>query len=274
MLSSWLSTALASWFILLPLVLLAGFFLLIWLLPPHLIFQPPAVSYRPDNQLRFLDAPSVAGKPHRLAARYLKVEGARFTILYHHGNAVDLGGLQQLQAQFARQGYSSLFYDYSGYGLSEGQSSEHQTRLDARAAYDYLRHTLHVPAERIVLFGHSLGSAVAVELASRVAAAGLVLESPLLSAYRVQFTSPWILALLPFDRFKSIDKIARLALPVLVVHSRDDPVIPVSHGKMLYRLAREPKQLVLFDHAGHAGITHQERFWSVLRGFLNTLTPI
>jgi fermentation-respiration switch protein FrsA (DUF1100 family) len=173
---------------------------------------------------------------------------ADYWLLIFHGNAGNLSefarpmhyaGLRQL-------GLSLLTFDYRGYGESQGSPSETGLYADARAAYRYLREQLRVPPERIVLFGHSLGSAVAVDLATRVPVAGLILDGALASAVaRGQELYPfvpvrWIAA----SRFASIDKIDRVAVPKLFLHAIGDDVIPLRHGRRLYEAAPPPKTFV------------------------------
>jgi fermentation-respiration switch protein FrsA (DUF1100 family) len=149
-------------------------------------------------------------------------------------------------------GLSLFAFDYRGYGESEGFPTEEGLYRDADAAYRYLRDTLNVPAERIVVFGHSLGSAVAVELVSRVPAAGLVLDGALTSVVeRAQELFPyapvrWIAA----SRYPSIHRVGALTIPKLFLHARADEVIPFVHGRRLFEAAAPPKTFVALQ-GGH-----------------------
>ncbi len=245
-----------------------------WGFSDLLIFHPPRPGYRLTDDLLPVWVDTAGGSArHRIFARYYNHPGARYTVFYHHGNAVDMAGLQHLKDLFLSHGYSLFIYDYSGYGQSEGRPSESQSYLDARAAYRLLVDELRVDASNVIIYGHSLGSGVATWLAAEQPAAALVLESPLLSAFRVKTA----IALLPFDKYDNAKTITRITMPLLVLHSRDDTVIPFRHGKRLYELARVPKRAHWFEHAGHTRISHQGRvFWQqlqTLQDLIETLPP-
>jgi fermentation-respiration switch protein FrsA (DUF1100 family) len=185
----------------------------------------------------------------RLVSWAMPVDGGSgYWLLICHGNAGNISeaGRPYHYAGLRALGLSLFAFDYRGYGESEGVPTEEGLYRDADAAYHYLRDTLRVPAARIVLFGHSLGSAVAVELASRVPAAGLILDGALTSVVeRAQELFPyapvrWIAA----SRYPSIERVGRLRLPKLFLHARDDEVIPILHGRRLYQAAAPPKRLV------------------------------
>jgi fermentation-respiration switch protein FrsA (DUF1100 family) len=180
--------------------------------------------------------------------------GAGYWLLICHGNGGNLSevGRPFHYAGLRALGLSLLAFDYRGYGESEGVPTEQGLYRDADAAYRYLRDTLAVPAERIVVFGHSLGSAVAVELVSRVPAAGLVLDGALTSVVeRAQEVFPyapirWIAA----SRYPSIERVGALTLPKLFLHARADEVIPFGHGRRLFEAAAPPKEFVALQ-GGH-----------------------
>jgi len=143
-------------------------------------------------------------------------------------------------------GVNILAFDWRGFGASEGTPTENGLYLDATAAYEYLRRNLRVPAESIVIFGHSLGTAPAIELATRVPAAGLVLEGgPRSVRARAQELYPYLpMGLAMSSRFNSIGRIGRVTMPMLLFHARADARIPLAHGRALYDAARGPKRFV------------------------------
>jgi fermentation-respiration switch protein FrsA (DUF1100 family) len=166
-------------------------------------------------------------------------------VLYFHGASGNVGtlGYNEAWARFRRMGLGVFAVDYRGFGESSGQPSEAGLYRDADGAYAYLTDALHVAASRIVIYGYSLGSAVAIDLASRVPAAGLIVEGAILS---VPARGAELYPFLPVDwlarnRFASVDKIARVAMPKLFIHARADREIPIAHGRKLFELAREPK---------------------------------
>ena len=240
-----------------------------WGFSDSLIFLPPPASYtKSDDVILLQSSDAGSGHSHQIAASYRVNPSARYTILYNHGNAVDLGGLKKLQQKFYQQGYSVMLYDYSGYGLSEGAPSEDQLYHDSQAAYDYLVNIAGVSPGQIIIYGHSLGSAVALDLATRRKARALVLESPFTTAFQVETG----FSIVPFDKFNNIDKIATLHLPLLILHSKDDAVVPFSHGVRLFDRANEPKHFLEFSDAGHNGITHAgQRFWRPFKAFVSSL---
>ena len=200
-------------------------------------------------------------------ARYLYNPQASHTILYSHGNAVDLGHLYNVQQKFYDYGFSIITYDYSGYGHSEGIASEQQVFNDVYAVYRYLIDVKKLDPDTIISYGHSLGAAVATDLAFNNPVAGLVLENPFTTAFRVKT----IYSLVPFDKFSSIDKISDINTPLFVTHSRDDNVIAFWHGEELYKKAAQPKKALWLDSGGHSGITHQNTFWSHMVSFASAL---
>ena len=149
-----------------------------------------------------------------------------------------------------------LLFDYRGYGRSSGRPDEQGTYLDAEAAYRWLAEKKKVPADRIVIHGESLGGAVAMELALRRRAAGLILESTFTSVVEM---CRHVFPFLPADlvvrfRYDTLSKIPELSCPVLVMHSPDDDIVPFAMGRRLFAAAPEPK--TFFEMKG----SHNEGF--------------
>lgn len=230
----------------LALVLVYLLLLLATLFADRLIFPAPAGSYVRGSELIALRT----ADDLEIAALHLPNPSAEYTLLYSHGNGEDLGTIRPKLRHLRKAGFAVFAYDYRGYGLSEGVPSAEGTYLDIAAAYGYLRDELAVEPERIILHGRSVGGGPAVDLAARVPVAGLILESSFTTAFRVVTRLP----LLPGDRFRNIDKIGDVECPVLVIHGRNDRIVPFSNGPALYRAAPEPKRKYWVEGAGHNGL--------------------
>ncbi len=178
---------------------------------------------------------------------------ARGTILYCHGNSGSLGEQVAVLAQLRRLRAHLFAFDYRGYGRSSGSPDTDGVLRDARAAYDHLVGPLGQPAGEIVLFGHSLGGAIAIDCASSRPVAGLIVQSSFMDTKRMardlypRAPIHWIAR----RRFPSIDLVAGLEMPKLFVHGSEDGTVPVDHGRSLYEAAAEPKELLVVPRAGH-----------------------
>ena len=233
-----------------------------WLVSDRMIFQPPSPSYR-AGQLPIVMVPTNGGS---IATLYLPNPGAAVTVLYAHGNAEDLGQLAPLLDELRRTGFAVLAFDYRGYGMSTGgPPSAAGATSDVEAVYRHAVERLKIPPSRLVLYGRSVGSGPATDLAARLPIGGLVLESPFVSAFRVLTKVP----LLPFDRFPNLRHIRRVRSPLLVIHGTDDEVIPVAHGRRLFEAAAQPKQALWIEGAHHNDVplVGGERYWQALAAF-------
>jgi len=212
----------------------------------------------------------------RLHAWFAAAEGASRTILYFHGNAgnlslrlANIGWLQELPANV-------LAVDYRGYGKSEGKPTEAGVYRDAEAAYDYLARERKIPPEQLVVLGQSLGTAVAVDLASKRQVSALILEAGFPSAKRVAQQAMglpglgWIIR----ARFDSAAKLKSVRTPVLVAHCRKDSVMPFVLGEELYAAANPPKQFVVYPDDCHEPLytADPDDYAAKLRAFLGLAT--
>lgn len=229
--------------LLIPLLIYAALFLFAIFYSDRLIFQPPPSSYKDTEKILKITSKNGA----QISAVYLPNDKARYTILYSHGNAEDIGDSQPIFEDLRSMGFNVFAYDYQGYGTSQGEPSESHAYEDVEAAYNYLTDTLGIPGENIIAYGQSLGGAMAIDIASKKHFAGLIIESSFTTAFRVMTRIP----ILPFDKFRSIDKIDTVKCPVLVIHGMQDGTIAVEHGKALFARAVEPKQMILVDGVGH-----------------------
>jgi hypothetical protein len=229
-------------------------------------FNESRMLYVPGGSRTLLDPPPeldlgvqrvrlVASDGVRLVSWAMPADsGSGYWLLICHGNAGNISevGRPYHYAGLRALGLSLFAFDYRGYGESEGMPSEEGLYRDADAAYRYLRDTMAVPPSRIVVFGHSLGSAVAVELVNRVPAAGLVLDGALTSVIeRAQELFPYApVRWVARSRYPSIERVGRLSLPKLFLHAQGDEVIPLAHGRRLFEAAAEPKEFVAL-RGGH-----------------------
>ena len=229
------------------LVAYGGLCAFVYLVADRMIFLPPPSTYRDGpGTVRLTTADGV-----EISAVHLPNDEADYTILYSHGNAEDLGGVAPLLDRFHRWGFAVLAYDYRGYGTSHGRPSERGAYADIDAAYAHLTGPLGVAPGRVIAYGRSVGSGPAIDLAARQPLGGLVIESGFVTAFRVVTRVP----LLPFDKFRNLDKITRVACPVLVMHGEDDEIVPVAHGRRLFRAAADPKRALWVKGAGHNDFT-------------------
>lgn len=169
-------------------------------------------------------------------------------VLLCHGQTGNLATTTRPQyyAYLRSIGVNILAFDWRGFGASGGTPSEEGLYRDARAAYEYLRNEHGVLAENIIIFGHSLGSAPAIELATRVSAAGLIVEgAPKSVRDRAQELYPLLpIRFIPFTHFNSLTRIGRVTMPVLFLHASADKRIPLAHGRALFVAAASTKRFV------------------------------
>ena len=199
---------------------------------------------------REVELPTPDGE--RLIAWYAPAPAGRPTLLYFHGNG---GGLQNRAMRFQRYqnaGFGILVMSYRGYSGSTGRPSEANNIADARLAYDHLIKQGLKPSD-IILYGESLGTGVAVQLAASVPVAGVVLDAPYTSIVEVGAKSYPILPLrwIMVDRYESDKYIDRINAPLLILHGARDPIIPLEMGQRMHELAREPKRIVVFPEGRH-----------------------
>jgi len=240
-----------------------GFALFAYFLSDSMIFLPHPSSYK--------DSPEVikitTGSGKKISAVYLANPAAKFTFLVSHGNAEDLGDDRYWLEDLRRTGFSVFAYDYEGYGTSEGKPSETAMYEDEAAAYEYLAVNLNTPPDRIIIFGRSVGTGPATYIAAKRPSAGLILQSPFVSTFRVLTRIP----LLPFDKFPNYKYIRHVHSPVLVMHSHADSVIAFWHGQKMFDLANEPKQFFWAQKPDHNEMDLVPGYFGALQSFAATL---
>ncbi|GMQ91069.1 MAG: alpha/beta hydrolase [Gammaproteobacteria bacterium] len=198
----------------------------------------------PDReQLPYENVSLMSSDRVRLSAWYIPRAGSHKVILFAHGNAGNISHRLDSIRIFYELGFNVLIFDYRGYGKSEGQPSEAGIYRDIDAAWRYLTQTRKFKARQIVLFGRSLGGAVAVDLATRQTPAALIVESSFSSVRDMadQLFIWFPSRLLLRYHYRTIDKMAQINSPLLVLHSPDDDIIPFRQGVALYNAAKQPK---------------------------------
>lgn len=187
----------------------------------------------------------------------------RGLVIIFHGNAGNISHRLDYLRMFHDLGYASLIIDYRGYGRSSGRPSEEGSYMDADTTWRHATQALGYPAGRIVVFGESLGGAVATQLAAIRQPAALVLASTFTSVPDLGAEIyPWLpIRLLARIRYDSRDRLPHLNSPVLVIHSRNDDIIPFAHGQRLFEMARAPKQFLEIQGGHNDGFVFGRSEW-------------
>lgn len=251
-----------------------------YLQQPAMIFYPMrTLEAEPtDWGMPFEDVRLTTADAVELHGWYIPAPNATRVLLFMHGNAGNISHRRDSIAIFRRLGLDVFIFDYRGYGRSQGAPDEAGLYCDAQAAWRYLTETRGVAAQDIVIFGRSLGGAVAAQLASQLPeqapARALILESTLSSARdfaRQVFPLLARLVVLRYDFYTS-RYLQSVACPVLVLHSPDDEIMPYALGERVFRAAREPKRFVKLrgDHNGGFLLTQPE-YEQALGDFLTVL---
>jgi len=242
----------------------------------RLIFLPSrTIEVTPDQVgLAYDDITVNVAPDEKIHAWYFRAgpeNHAGRTVLFCHGNAGNMSHRLQTVQFFLDLGTDVLLFDYRGYGRSEGTSTEDNVYADALAAYRWLTVERAVAPESVVLFGRSMGGAVAIDLASRVTCGGVIVESAFTSAVDMgrklyPFMPIRLLARVSFD---SRSKIRRLSCPVLVAHSPQDEIVPYEMGRALYDAADSRKRFVDLE-GGHNDLTSLDNdlYRNALKEFL------
>ena len=184
-----------------------------------------------------------------------QLKSAPTTIVFFHGNGGNITNIGWMGQRFAKHGFNVLLFDYRGYGASEGvAANEADLYADGDAAVAFVK-SRGIPSEQIVLYGQSLGTTIAADVASRGKFGAVVLESGFSSASSLATSAlPWLPRWLHFlgkNRFESARKLANVRSPILIAHGDPDRTIPTSEAHLLFKAANEPKKLLIVPGAGH-----------------------
>ncbi|HVS62124.1 MAG TPA: alpha/beta fold hydrolase [Thermoanaerobaculia bacterium] len=240
-----------------PLLIAVGFVLLVFVLQRRLIYFPsldpvPSGTRLPTN-VRELQIPTSDGLTLGAWLIPARKEASAAIVIVFNGNAGDRSLRLPLAEALSAAGYAVLLFDYRGYGGNPGRPSEIGLRRDARAVRRFLVEELGAVPDRLVYFGESLGTGVAVTLAVEHPPAALVLRSPFPSLVALGRTHyPWLpVSLLLRDRFDSLGRIPALSSPLLVVAGERDRIVPARLSRRLYDGAPQPKEWVEIPGADH-----------------------
>lgn len=226
-------------------------------------FAQRSLMYFPE---RTRTAPAAAGLPQadeielttsdgeRVIAWHVPPRGDKPVVLYFHGNGGALAWRAERFARIITDGTGLVALSYRGYGGSTGRPSEAGLLRDAEAAYRFA--TARYPAERLVLYGESLGTGVSVALAAEHKVGKVILEAPFTSAVDVGAAGyPFLpVRLLMHDTFRSDERIGKVTAPVLVLHGERDTIVPIRYGERLYALIAAPKKFVRFPEGHHSDL--------------------
>ena len=229
----------------------SAFLAFIYFYQPRLLFFPNMPSREVEVSpgevgLPYESVKLVTSDKVQLDGWFIPAPQARGVVLFCHGNAGNISHRLDSLLLFNKLGLSTLIFDYRGYGRSQGKPSEQGTYQDAEAAWQHLRQERGVPPQQIILFGRSLGAAVAAHLATIHTAGALIIEScftsvPDIAADLYPFLPARLLSRLDYN---AKAKLENVGCPVLIVHSPNDEIIPYKHGRALYAAAKEPKRFL------------------------------
>lgn len=239
-----------------------------------LYFSQSRLVYYPETGREIIATPVRIGLPFediRLTASdgiglhgwFVPAPQPRGTVLFLHGNAGNISHRLDSVQMFHRLGYNTLIFDYRGYGNSGGTPTEQGTYRDAEAAWRYLTEQRQVPACRIVLFGESLGGAIAAQLASTRKPAALVIASGFISVPEMaQHLYPYLpVRWLARIRYDTRAYLRTVTAPVLIAHSPQDEIIPYEHGRALFAAAPPPKQFLELAGGHNDGFIFMREEW-------------
>lgn len=236
-------------------------------------FQSQLIFY-PETGREMVAVPSQVGLPYEdiqlatsdglsLHGWFIPASQPRGTVLFLHGNAGNISHRLDSLQMFHRLGYNTLIFSYRGYANNEGSPSELGTYRDAEAAWRYLTEQRRIPSCRIVLFGESLGGAVAAQLAARQQPAALVIASSFTSLpdlaqnFYPYLPVQWLASI----RYNTRENLRAVTAPVLIAHSPQDEIIPFEHGQALYAMANPPKRFLELDGGHNDGFIFMREAW-------------
>lgn len=244
------------------------FVMYVWYLEETTVFHPDRVITRTpaDSQLDYEDVYCVTEDRVQVHGWFIKSSQAKNTVIFFHGNAGNIADRIEKAQLFVKMGLNVLLVDYRGYGKSSGKPTEKGIYKDALAAYDYLSTRQDVDVKRVIVYGSSLGGAVAIDLAAQRKVGGLVIDSSFSSAAdmaRVIF--PFVPSFLIRTKMDSVRKVQAISVPKLFLHSRGDETVSFALGQKLFNAAASPKEFIEIEG------THNEGYATSHAVFVNSI---
>jgi fermentation-respiration switch protein FrsA (DUF1100 family) len=260
------------WAILIPILVFAFYYFYPKIENSFIFFPQKAFDFSPESfGLTYGDAYFKTEDGEKLHGWFFPGAKGHPVVLHFHGNAGNISHRLDLVQPFLREGLSVLLFDYRGFGRSEGRPSEKGLYLDGMAAYDYLVQKEGILPGNVVLHGHSIGAAVAVEVALKRSVKSVILESAFTSTKDMAKTIPLFFLLSPFlpANYNNLEKVPRLSVPKLVVHGEGDEIVPFAMGRKLFEAAKDPKFFYPVQDAGHNDvfIVGGEKYFEVVAEF-------
>lgn len=256
-------------------ILLGGYIALLTLVSvfqSHLIYFPSKdMRFSPKNMgLEYENVKFLSHDNIELFGWYIPSKDANMTLLYMHGNGGNISNRLDSIKIFNSLGLNIFIWDYRGYGYSGGSATEQNTYDDAMRAWEYLVNEKGLKAEDIIIFGRSLGGAIAANLASKVKPKAVILESTMTSVKDMASDIyPFVPS--PFIHFKyeTIEYLKNINSPLLVIHSQNDDIIPFEHGEKIFELANEPKGFVKIRGSHNRGFLNSKEvyIWALAKFF-------
>lgn len=254
-----------------------GLGIILYIMQPTFLYCPVReVLYKPDELgMDFEDVVFKSDDGLLLSGWYIPAENSRLTVLFCHGNGGNMTHRLDSINIFYKLGLNCFIFDYRGYGSSEGTPGEEGTYLDVKAAYEWLTKEKKISPDDIIIFGRSLGGSIAAQLAARVEARALIIESTFTSFVDIGRKFYPYMPVRWFSRFsyRTIDYVKDVHCPVMIIHSRNDDIVPFEFGLELYEAANEPKKFVEISGSHNDGFLVSseiyKKAWTMWLQFLN-----
>ena len=259
-------------------------FVAYWGLGTILYFMQPTFLYCPVQEISntpdelgidFEDVVFQTEDGLRLNGWYIPAENSQLTVLFCHGNGGNMTHRLDTINIFYNLGLNCFIFDYRGYGSSEGKTSEEGTYLDAKAAYEWLTKEKKISPNDIIIFGRSLGGSIAAQLAAKVEARSLIVESAFTSYVDIgrKFYPYMPVRWFASFSYRTIDYVKDVRCPVMIIHSRSDDVVSFEFGLELYEAANEPKEFIeIFGSHNDGFLVSSDIYKKAWTGWLKFLT--